>query len=257
MNWKKIGLFVLFFVLGVIFLGVITILTSSSILTSLLLIAYVVFLVLILKEYSKRKMLIMLVIFIIYVLLHTITFPTCYLHGSWSSQVQDCTCIGFEKQILTLDIFATDGSIETQCVGIRTNYEVTSRNPIDSLKSVPTALKPIVGITNNGISMKMGEKKDVSLGFYNKAETDAVAATFVIDSCRSNEDGTTFDDPSDPPIEIVTVSRDVSSGEAMAFRVSMRTSLSTGLYFCDLRVVSKDDQNIEYEQKKIVVNVED
>ncbi|MAG47549.1 hypothetical protein CL617_03010 [archaeon] len=123
MNWKKIGLFILFFIVGLfLFLGI-TVFTYLSLFLPIFFIAYIVFLVFILKEYSNKKMMIISIIIVVYVLIMVIPFPKCYSWGYFSQETQDCTCIGVEKyRWLILD---AGGS---QCVGIPIDYVCHKRN---------------------------------------------------------------------------------------------------------------------------------
>ncbi|MBI4453977.1 hypothetical protein HY636_05015 [Candidatus Woesearchaeota archaeon] len=118
MNWKKIVLFILFLVIGTFVFGVITVVSNYiSLFLPLFFIAYVIFLVLILKEYSNKKIIIILLIFIIYFLIMTLKFPECSSWGYFGSKTKDCTCIGIEKRSWMI----MDASW-SQCVGIPFNY---------------------------------------------------------------------------------------------------------------------------------------
>jgi len=117
MDWKKIGLFILFLVIGVFVFGAITVFSYMSLFLPIFFIAYIVFLILILKEYSKKKMIILSLLVIIYLFIMLIPFPKCDSWGSFGSSTQECTCIGLEKHTWMI----MDASW-SQCVGVPINY---------------------------------------------------------------------------------------------------------------------------------------
>ncbi len=128
MNWKKIGLFILFLIIGIFLFGLITVIGSFevgylSLFLPLFFIAFVVFLVLILKEYSKKKLIVIILLFVIYWLIIVIPFPICDSWGEWGGTSQECTCIGLEKA--TFGIFDASWS---QCVGIPINSQCHQRD---------------------------------------------------------------------------------------------------------------------------------
>ncbi len=126
MNWKKIGLFVLLLIVGIILFYLISVFTFYiSYFLYLAMILYSIFLILIIRRYSRIKLVIIFVIFLIYLLINIIPFPSCEIWGQMRafSINQECTCIGFEKE--TLGIGDTGG---TQCVGIPTNYKCNDEN---------------------------------------------------------------------------------------------------------------------------------
>lgn len=117
MNKKKIGLFILFLIIGILIFGGITELTkwySHLILGFIGL--YLVFLVLIFKKHSKRKLWIIIGIVLIYLILMFIPFQT-YHNVDKMGTVKDCTCIGLKKVPFS---FITDEekNFERQCIGI-------------------------------------------------------------------------------------------------------------------------------------------
>ena len=132
MNWKKTGLFILFLVVGAFVFGTITVFTYISLFLPIFFIAYAVFLVLILKEYSKKKMMIISLILIIYLLIMAIPFPICHGSGFFSLKTQDCTCIGIQKY----SWMVYDASW-SQCVGIPINYVCHRRDPTGPKEAMP------------------------------------------------------------------------------------------------------------------------
>ncbi len=130
MNWKKIGLFILLFIIGVFIFGIISLYTYMSLFLPFFFIAYTISLVLILKNYSKKKLIILIALIIIYVLIIVIPFPRCYYLGFADSKTQDCTCIGIDKY--PAGPFADYFWI--QCVGIPIKFE--SPKPIGPLKPI-------------------------------------------------------------------------------------------------------------------------
>ena len=123
MNWKKIGLFILFLLVGLFVFVTITIFTYISVFLPIFFVAYCVLLVLILRSYSKKKMVIISVGVIFYLLIMVIPFPICTVSGFFSSKTQDCTCIGIQKH----SWMVTDASW-SQCVGIPIDYVCYSLN---------------------------------------------------------------------------------------------------------------------------------
>ena len=117
MNWKKIGLFILFLIIGAFIFGATTVFTYISLFLPIFFITYIVFLVLILREYSKKKMIIISLILVVYILIMVIPFPECDSSGFFGSSTQECICVGLEKH--TWMIFDASWS---QCVGIPINY---------------------------------------------------------------------------------------------------------------------------------------
>ena len=117
MSWKKVGLFVLLFIVGIIFFGVITFFYYSDLLLPLF-IAYIILIILILKEYTRQKLIILLTLVVLYLLIMVISFPVCSsYHGRIYSKT--CTCIGIEK--FPLFYIAWNDQL-SQCVGIPTHY---------------------------------------------------------------------------------------------------------------------------------------
>jgi len=121
MNWKKVGLFVLFLIIGIFLFGLITIIGSFevgylSFFLPLFFIAFVVFLVLILKEYSKKKLMTIILLIVIYWLIILIPFPICDSWGKWGETSRECTCIGFEKTT-----FGISDAGWSRCVGFPIN----------------------------------------------------------------------------------------------------------------------------------------
>lgn len=128
MNWKKIGLFILFLIIGFFLFGLITVFGSfefayRSLFLPLFFLAFVVFLVLILKQYSRKKLIVIILLILVYWLIMAIPFPTCDSWGEWHGPSQTCTCIGIEKHVS--GIFDAGWS---QCVGIPTNYQCSLGN---------------------------------------------------------------------------------------------------------------------------------
>ena len=117
-NWKKIGLFLLFVIVGVFFFGVISILTMYiSLLSLIFFIVSLILLVLIVKQYTKTKMILIITLILIYLLIMVIPFPLCSSSGSFSSEEKkECTCIGLEKYS-----FGVYDASWSQCVGIPIN----------------------------------------------------------------------------------------------------------------------------------------
>jgi hypothetical protein len=117
MDWKKIGLFCLFLMIGAFIFGAITVFTYISLFLPIFFILYVIFLVLILKAYSKKRMTLISLTVLVYLLIMLIPFPTCNSSGFFSSTTKECTCIGIEKHSwMVLD------ASWSQCVGIPINY---------------------------------------------------------------------------------------------------------------------------------------
>lgn len=112
MNWKKVFLFILFLIVGIFLFGLITLFSGfrPSWFLPLFFIAFIVFLVLILKEYSTKKLLTIFLLVAIYWLIMAIPFPEC------ESGDLKCTCIGLKKVANVFD------SSSSQCVGIPINY---------------------------------------------------------------------------------------------------------------------------------------
>ena len=128
MDWKKIGLFVLFLVIGIFLFGSITIFGSFqvgylSLFLPIFFIAFVIFLVLILREYSKKKLVIIILLIVMYWLIIAIPFPKCDSWGKWGGTSQECTCIGIEK--LAFGIFDAGWS---QCAGVPVIYQCYQRD---------------------------------------------------------------------------------------------------------------------------------
>jgi hypothetical protein len=121
MNWKKIGLFILFFVIGVVVFGI-SIYGLASWISPIFFIAYIVLLIFIIKEFSRKKLIIISALVMVYILIMLISFPKCYSESSWSGIKQDCTCIGLEKH----SIFTND-YYWSECVGIPVNYHCVKR----------------------------------------------------------------------------------------------------------------------------------
>ena len=131
MDWKKIGLFILFLVIGLLVFWSIAAFTYISFFLPIFFIAYTVFLILILKEYSKKKMMIISLIVIVYLLIMVIPFPICSGSGFFSSTTQDCTCIGIQKH----SWMVYDASW-SQCVGLPINYVCHKRDVGTGAKEV-------------------------------------------------------------------------------------------------------------------------
>lgn len=123
MNLKKIALFILFFALGVILFGTPFNLHISWI-SPIFFIAYVLFLVMILRAFSKKKMIMICALAIGYVVIMAIPFPKCYSESYWTGIKQSCTCIGLEKHS-----FMTSDYFWSQCVGVPTNYTCVKQAP--------------------------------------------------------------------------------------------------------------------------------
>lgn len=136
MNWKKIGLFILFLILSSILFGIITLFGSLvngylSFFLPIFFVLFAIFLFLIIKEYSKKRLIILISIIIIYWLIILIPFPKCDSWGKWGSISKECTCFGLEKtQIWTID------AGWSQCVGIPLKYECSKVNLQTNIKEI-------------------------------------------------------------------------------------------------------------------------
>jgi len=95
-----------------------------SLFLPLFFIAFVVFLILILKEYSTKKLLIIFLLIAVYWLIIAIPFPECGSWGKWGSHSQKCTCIGIEK-----GVWGVMDAGWSQCVGIPIDYQCRERSP--------------------------------------------------------------------------------------------------------------------------------
>ncbi len=127
MDWRKMGLFVLFFIIGVSLFFIISIFTYISLFFHIFFIAYVIILISILKEYSKKKVVTLVLLVIIYFLIMIFPFPECDQSSFFSYFSQKCTCIGLKKHSwLVMD------SYYTECVGIPIDYicYITTRSGI-------------------------------------------------------------------------------------------------------------------------------
>jgi hypothetical protein len=118
MNWKKIGLFTLFLILGITLFSILTIYGGyTSLFLPMLFVVFVVLLVMIIKQYSRKKFFLIIILFVLYLLLQLVPFPRCDNWGYFGSYTQECTCIGIEKH--SFGVFDASWS---QCVGVPLEY---------------------------------------------------------------------------------------------------------------------------------------
>lgn len=134
MNWKKVGLFILFFILGFILMGLILGLVHSySSIIFFFYICYLIALFFTIREFSIKKLIITLSIFIIFFIVILIPWPDCvdykggyitkgFIEGGAFPLTQQCTCIGFKQK------FAIAGggpytTYTSQCIGIPTDFK--------------------------------------------------------------------------------------------------------------------------------------
>ncbi len=128
MNFKKIGLFFLFFIIGIFLFGILTLLALIpyiSWLLPLFFLLYVYFLFLTVNDFSKKRVIILISIFLMYFILMLIPFPKCDSWGKWGSSSQECTCIGIKKY--SIGIFDASWS---QCIGFPADYKTKTKNII-------------------------------------------------------------------------------------------------------------------------------
>ena len=119
MNWKRISLFILLWLIGVIIFYVASMFTYHiSYFFPLFIVLYTIFLFLVVKEYSHKKLTIVVSIFLLYLLINIIPFPTCDIWAQLITPGQECKCIGIKKT--TFGIIDAGG---TQCVGIPMDYK--------------------------------------------------------------------------------------------------------------------------------------
>lgn len=123
MDWKKIGLLILFLIIGIF----ITLLPMGfgtiSILIPIFFVAYVILLIFTYRRYSRTKLILLIALTVIYLALLIAPFPQCSSWGAFSGKTTDCTCIGVERHSYgVLDASWSD------CIGIPTNYREIYRD---------------------------------------------------------------------------------------------------------------------------------
>ena len=136
MNWKKIGLFVFFLIVGlVIFWYISGFFSFIHILMPFLFLGYIITLILVLIKHSILKIVILVLFLVMHLLIVLIPFPWCDSSGFFVGKSQECSCLGFKKYISGL----TDVS-GTQCVGIITDYKCYDYNLVQGKTEITCEL---------------------------------------------------------------------------------------------------------------------
>ena len=131
MNQKKTGLFFVFFIIGGAIFWLLSAATGYiSLFFPLFFIAYAIILVLIMRNYSNKKVIILVSLFVIYLFINTIQFPPCNSASFFSREEKTCTCIGIQKHS-----FGVIDSSRSECVGVSINKKCFEHNLINGAKT--------------------------------------------------------------------------------------------------------------------------
>ncbi|MBI4452657.1 hypothetical protein HY637_04455 [Candidatus Woesearchaeota archaeon] len=117
---KKIGLFFLFAIIGIIIFGAISVFIRYSwVLLKISFLIYILLLILILTKYSKKLLICAFLSVLIYFLIMIFPFKVCsFTEPGIHATTQVCRCNGIEKHLFGL--YA--GFDDSQCIGHITEY---------------------------------------------------------------------------------------------------------------------------------------
>jgi hypothetical protein len=123
--------------------------------------------------------------------------------------------------------------------------------PLSKLTNPPDATNPIT-LQGDEISVKLGKKLPLDIGFYNRANTAAEKATLRIVSCL-NDEGTEVVEHL-PGLASPTVT--VPSSEGTGFKTILtEKKLGQGTFICTLEAFNKDVPTTVYERKQFYLTV--
>ncbi|HLC52793.1 MAG TPA: hypothetical protein VJI98_06110 [Candidatus Nanoarchaeia archaeon] len=262
MNWKKVGLFALFLIIGIFLFALITFIGSFEVgyLTLFLpifFIAFVVFLVLIMTEYSKKKLMIISLLIVVYWLIIVIPFPKC---DSWIklggiTQISlECTCIGFEKT--AVGIYDTGWS---QCVGFPINKLESKSKQSEIQEQIE---QKILGdlivnpdkkfsflVSEFGFSLRTQQSKVIKFAVENNKNTP-LSFTTKIEVRKPN--GEIDNSALNIRISDIMVIR---SGEVKTFDLLITSTHKTDDYLINLKIIDVESPEIIYAENNLGVVV--
>lgn len=130
---------------------------------------------------------------------------------------------------------------------------------LEQIGETPTADKPLVGITKEGIDLPYNEEADLYLGFYNSERTTAEEATVLLDECKSTSTGdvSSYENDGEYPVKVIGSEADVepSSAEGLIATLTNNNLESGEKYICKLKIVKESDPTIEYYEHTTFLNV--
>lgn len=156
--------------------------------------------------------------------------------------------------MLGVGIFVTDQLRELGGESLK-----EAKGILEQIGETPTADKPLVGITKQGIDLPYKEESELYLGFYNKERTKAEKATILIDECKSTSTGviSSYTNDGEYPVNVVSSTLDVEPSTASGFIASLtNNNLESGeKYICKLKIVKEDEPATEYYSLTTFLNV--
>jgi hypothetical protein len=255
MNLKKIGLFTLFFIIGIFSFGLITIFGSFkvgyvSLFLPLFFIVFVMFFVMMMKEYSNKKLIVIVSLIVVYWLIIVIPFPKCDSWSKWGGESQTCTCIGINKYS-----FGISDAGWSQCVGIPINYKTTTQQELfleqisqQILNNLEDSNKKL-GFQQTTITINKNDNGNMVFGVKNIKETPLI---FTIKTEVYNKDGKnstsflSFDTPQPGALGPL---------EKSTYNLNIKSSNEVDTFIVKLMIVDQQASELIYEEGAFFVKV--
>ena len=136
---------------------------------------------------------------------------------------------------------------------------IQARGILEQIGETPTADKPLVGITKEGIDLPYKEEIDLYIGYYNSEPTTAEEATVLIDDCKSITTGVllSYENNGKYPVQVVGSTENVGPCETAGLIATLtNNNLESGeKYICKLKIVKESEPTIIYYSITRFVNV--
>lgn len=279
MNWKKTILFIFLVLLGLIlfnplFIGFLSV-GYVSLFQPIFFIAYVVFLSLLFKKYSRKRLILVIVIFMVYLFILFIPFPKCDVSG-WETggigPVQECTCLGIKKhswgvydaswtqcvgipihiKAILMEKEAT-GKIDPQVINRLTTLQEATAQQIEAyiledFSKYPNEklISPLSDIT---LKLNHGEQLELKIGVKNVQDTPLTftAKTEVIRNDGQRDDSSFL-------VE-TTLQYTLAPIEAKIYSVPIKAVGKKGVYLIKLKIINKQSPELVYAEKNLFVKI--
>ncbi len=275
MNWKKTILFIFLVLIGLVsfnplFIGFLSF-GYVSLFQPIFFVAYVVFLSLLFKNYSKKRLAMLIAIFVVYFLILLIPFPECDL-SEWEpggvGPIQECTCLGIKKHSWGIydaswtqcvgipigrEVIFTTAKVDPQVINRLTTLQEATAQQIEAyiledFSKYPNEklISPLSDIT---LELNLGEQLELKIGVKNVQDTPL---TFTAKTEVLRNDGQR--DESSFLVE-TPLQYTLAPLEAKIYPVPIKAVGKKGVYLIKLKIINQQSPELVYAEKNLFVEI--